>query len=243
VSADEVSADEVTADRQDGAVLLPGFDDFYRQTYARVLAYARFQAKGIADAEQALVDAYTVAAGQWDRIGQYDNPEAYVRQIVRQSLARAVGRWWKGLMVAQQSPSPVPPSDPELSAQVRAVLEFVARHLPRRQRQVLALHCLGYNSEEIAQELDMKSSTVRNHLKRARGSLRDAFGTGREPGRGQADGLAPAPSEVAGSSLRSDLLAESWAALSGAFDDDAGRMERLRAQIGAAAAGKKRAGR
>jgi RNA polymerase sigma-70 factor (ECF subfamily) len=237
-----VSTDGATAATPDGITLLPGFDDFYRQTYARVLAYARLQAGDITDAEQATVDAYTEAASRWDRVSQYDNPEAYVRLIVRQRLTKTFRRWLREHSVAQQLSPPVPPADPELSAEVLAVLDF-ARRLPGRQRQILALHCQGYTSEEIAQELGVKPSTVRTHLERARIRLRDAFRMGQGPDGRRADDLVPAPRAATDSRPRDDLLLRSGAALHQAFAADAERMERLRAQIGAALAGKRRADR
>lgn len=159
----------------DPAPVLPGFDEFYRDTYSRVLAGARFLAANMVDAEQAVADGYAETAKRWDRVSGYEAREAYVRRIVRQRLAKARRR--RGRRKHAETRGPVPPraTDPELSAQVRLVLDLIPL-LPPRQRAAIALSAQELTSEEIAQELGMKASTVRTHLERARRRLRDALG-------------------------------------------------------------------
>jgi RNA polymerase sigma-70 factor (ECF subfamily) len=227
-------------------VLPAGFDDFYRKTSGPVLAYARLLAGNMADAEEAAADAYAAAARRWDQFGGYEAPEALVRLIVRQRLAKTRRRSWRRAAADQHGPVPAPFADPELSVQASVVLACFAL-LPAKQRQVMALCCQEYTSEEIARELGMKPSTVRTHLERARRRLRDALGMG--PGTAedraadfvsaasvrQAAGGGPGIADMPRPDRLADLLLRTETALREAITADTERMERLRARIAARA--------
>jgi RNA polymerase sigma-70 factor (ECF subfamily) len=235
---------------QDGAVPLPGFDEFFYTTYPRVLAYARFLARDMVDAELAVADAYVETAKRWTRIHEFEAKEAYVRRLVRQRLERQRHRQLRRVIAELKGHLSPRPADPELSAEVRTVLGLIPL-LPEKQRAVLVLACQEYTSEEIAQELGMKSSTVRTHLERARGRLRDALGIRSAPGTDRADKLVPAASARRGSenSLSgpeqhehgqlTGLLHRSEAELREAFAADQARMERIRAAVAARVAGRR----
>jgi RNA polymerase sigma-70 factor (ECF subfamily) len=230
---------------------LPGFDEFFDATYGRILAYARFLARNMVDAEQAAADAYAATAKQWGRVGGFEAREAYVRRIVWQKLGkehrRQRRRWGAETRRGPVSPRP---TDPELSAEVRMVLDLIPK-LPPKQRAVLILCCQEYTSEEIAQELGMKPSTVRTHLARARRRLRDALGI--TPGRGtdRTDKFVPAASAGRGNAsslpgpqqLEYDqltaLLHRSEAELREALVADQARMERIRDLVAAQVAGRR----
>jgi RNA polymerase sigma-70 factor (ECF subfamily) len=152
----------VSRHEQDGAVPLRGFDEFFCTTYPRVLAYARFLARDMVDAELAVADAYAETAKRWTRIHEFEAKEAYVRRLVRQRLERQRRRQLRRVIAELKGHLSPRPADPELSAEVRTVLALIPL-LPERQRAVLVLACQEYTSEEIAQELGMKASTVRTH--------------------------------------------------------------------------------
>lgn len=233
---------------QDDTALPPGFDEFFAAAYARVLTYARFLARNMVDAEQAAADAYAATAKRWDRISGFESKEAYVRRIVRQQLAREHRRGWRRRGAETRGLVPPRPADPELSAEVRMVLDLFPL-LPPKQRAVLILCCQEYTSEEIAQELGMKPSTVRTHLERARRRLRDALGIRPGPGADRTDEFVPAASarrrntsslpgpERHEHDQLTSLLHDSEAELREAFAADQARMERIRAVIAARVAG------
>ena len=233
---------------QDDTALPPGFDEFFAATYGRVLTHARFLARNMVDAEQAAADAYAATAKRWNRISGFEAKEAYVRRIVRQRLAKEHRRRWRRRDAETRGLVPPRPADPELSAEVRTVLDLIPL-LPEKQRAVLVLACQEYTSEEIAQELGMKSSTVRTHLERARRRLRDALGIRPGPGTDRADKLVPAASARRGNASSrpgpeqhehdqlTGLLHRCEAELREAFAADQARKERIRAVIAARAAG------
>ena len=233
---------------QDDTAMPPGFDEFFAATYIRVLTCARFLARNMVDAEQATVDAYAATAKRWDRISGFESKEAYVRRILRQQLAREHRRGWRRRDAETRGLVHARPADPELSAEVQMVIGLFAV-LPPKQRAVLTLCCQEYTSEEIAQELGMKPSTVRTHLERARRRLRDALGIRPESGVDRTDEFVPAASARRGNASPlpgpvqhepdqlTSLLHDSEAELRGAFTTDQARMERIRAVIAARAAG------
>jgi RNA polymerase sigma-70 factor (ECF subfamily) len=236
-------------DRERGAAASPpGFDEFFDATYSRVLAYARFLARNMVDAEQAAVDAYAAAAKQWGRVGDFEAKEAYVRRIVWQKLAKEHRRRQRRWGADVRGPVPAAPTDPELSAEVRTVLALIPS-LPPKQRAVLILCCQEYTSEEIAQQLGMKPSTVRTHLERGRRRLRDALGITRERNTDRTDKLVSAASVRHGNAgsvpdpeqFEHDRIAElvrrSEAELREAFAADRARMDRIRDLIAARVAG------
>lgn len=174
----------------DPALVPPGFDEFFRDTYSRVLVGARFLAANMVDAEQAVADGYAETAKRWNRVSGYEAREAYLRLIIRQRLAKAHRR--RGRRKHAEARATVSPraTDPELSAQVRLVLDLIPL-LPPKQRAVIALSAQELTSEEIAQELGMKASTVRTHLERARRRLRDALGIRPGTSGGRLDEFVP----------------------------------------------------
>lgn len=223
----------------DPAQVPPGFDEFYRDTYSRVLAGARFLAANIVDAEQAVADGYAETAKRWDRVSSYEAREAYVRRIARQRLAKAHRH--RSRRKGAEARGPVPPraSDPELSAQVRLVLDLIPL-LPPKQRAVIVLSAQELTSEEIAQELGMKASTVRTHLERARRRLRDALGIRPGTSGDRLDEFMPAGTGARNLRLRpgpkqpdqlARLLRRGDTELREAFAVDTARRERVRAMI------------
>lgn len=240
----------MTDHAQDGMASLPGFKDFYDETSKRALAHACLLAQNMDDAEQAVVDAYAETAKRWDRISGYEAKEAYVRMIVRQHLAKQHRRRWHRRSAESWGQAPSRPTDPELSAEVRLVLDLL-QLLPEKQRAVMALACQEYTSGEIARELHMTPSTVRTHLERARTRLRDALGLRPGSGAGRTDEFVPAVSDRRGNASPlpgpdqsehdqlTSLLHRSEAELREAFAADQARMERIRAAVAAQVAGRR----
>ena len=147
------------------------FEDFYEREFPAVVGLAYALSGSRWGAEDLAQEAFLAAHRDWERIGSYDNPGAWVRRVVanlsvstfrRQATeARALAR------VALGRGEPVPDlaaADPEFWAAVRA--------LPRRQAQVVALYYLEDRSvADVADILDMTPGTVKRHLYDARQTL------------------------------------------------------------------------
>lgn len=147
------------------------FEDFYVREYPAVVGLAYALSGSRWGAEDLAQEAFLAAHRNWERIGSFDQPGAWVRRVVanlsvstfrrRAAEARALAQ------VALGRGEPVPDlaaADPEFWAAVRA--------LPRRQAQVVALYYLEDRSvADVADVLDMTLGTVKRHLYDARRGL------------------------------------------------------------------------
>ena len=154
----------------------PAFEDFYSEEYAAVVGLAYALSGSRWGAEDLAQEAFLAAHRNWERIGRYDRPGAWVRRVVanrsvsafrrRVAEARALARAVSG----ERTEIPdLDAGDPELWGAVRA--------LPRRQAQVVALFYLEDRAiAEVAEILDMTPGTVKRHLHDGRLRLAQRLG-------------------------------------------------------------------
>jgi RNA polymerase sigma-70 factor (sigma-E family) len=150
-----------------------GFEHFVARRYP---ALVRFGALLTGDArlgedlaQEGLIAAYRA----WRRLGGEDGrPEAYVRQVMARTAARARRRRWVGEVPTEELPEVAEPgfaAASDLSAQVFAVL----RALPAEQRVVLVLRFWADASElDVAYMLGVPVGTVKSRTSRALATLR-----------------------------------------------------------------------
>jgi RNA polymerase sigma-70 factor (ECF subfamily) len=156
----------------------PDYTTFFRHEVRSLVALAAAIA-GADRAEEIAQEALLRAHRDWDRIGRYDKPGAWVRRVTvnlatssrrrRSSERRALER------VGARRQLDVPP--PEVD-------EFwtLVRRLPHRQAAAVALHYLGDLSiVDIADALGCAEGTAKAHLHQARRTLAEHLR--REPGR------------------------------------------------------------
>ena len=151
------------------------FEAFYEREYHRVVGFAYAVAGSWEAAEDATQEAFLRAHRQWERVGRYDQPGAWVRRVAadlavsafRRRLAEA-----RALVRLAARRQPDPPLRPEVLDFWRAV-----RSLPSRQRQAVALFYLeDWPVAEIARFLGCTETTVRGHLHRGRATLARRLG-------------------------------------------------------------------
>lgn len=146
-----------------------GFDEFYRATRHRVLAFLYAAGGDLAEAQDAAQEAYTRAWQRWTDLGGHGDPEAWVRTVGWRILAN---RWRKlrGQFVAYRRHG----VSPVVSAPTEDTVVLVAalRRLPADQRLAIVLHHLaGVPIEQIAAETGVPVGTVKTRLSRGRRSL------------------------------------------------------------------------
>ena len=153
----------------------PTFEDFYRREFRPVVALAYALTGSRVGAEDLAQEAFLAAHQRWDRIGEYDKPEAWVRRVLsnmavsafrrRAAETRALAR----LALQRREALPaLEPSDAEFWGAVRS--------LPPRQAQAVALFYLEDRPiAQIADILDCSPSTAKVHLFRGRQSLAAAL--------------------------------------------------------------------
>ncbi len=163
------------ADSHDGhpsIVTMPeDFETFYQREFRQVVALAYSLSGSRVAAEDLAQEAFIAAHQQWEKVGRYEAPGAWVRRVVsnksislfrrRTSEVKAVTR----LAMRRQIPLPEIATDDD---------EFwkVVRDLPKRQAQAVALFYLEDRPVvEVAKILGCTESTAKVHLHKARKAL------------------------------------------------------------------------
>ncbi|EEP73349.1 sigma-70 region 4 domain-containing protein [Micromonospora sp. ATCC 39149] len=146
-----------------------GFDEFYRGSRQRLLGFVYMITGNLAEAQDAVQEAYIRAWQRWPTVRGYDDPEGWLRVVASRI---AVSRWRSMRSRARAylrhgAPESVP-------APSTATLEVVAalRRLPEAQRTAIALHyLLGMPVAEVARETAAPVGTVKARLSRGRAAL------------------------------------------------------------------------
>lgn len=147
----------------------PPFDAFYRKELSRLVVLAR----GLCPpsvAEDVAQEAMLVAYRKWRTVSELDRPDLWVRRVCanlavssfRRKMVevRAVTR-----LAARREPEPLSDDAEELWSAIRA--------LPKRQAQATALRFVyDLPIADIAVVLGCSEGSVKQHLSRARASLR-----------------------------------------------------------------------
>src|SRR5689334_6709875 len=121
------------------------------------------------DAQDVVQEAYIRAWRDWDRIGEFERAESWVRLVVTRL---ATDRWrrlkvrWR-IEAAQRPPEPAPPP-----SENTVLLTQALRRLPLAQRRAVCLHyLLDLPVDEVAVEVGAPVGTVKAWLSRARTTL------------------------------------------------------------------------
>ncbi|MCW3838778.1 SigE family RNA polymerase sigma factor [Micromonospora yasonensis] len=146
-----------------------GFDDFYRSSRQRLLGFVYVLTGNVAEAQDAVQEAYIRAWQRWSTVSGYDDPEAWVRVVASRI---AVSRWRSlrsraraYLRHGAEESVPAPGTD---TVEVVAAL----RRLPEEQRTAIALYyLLGMPVAEVARETAAPVGTVKARLSRGRAAL------------------------------------------------------------------------
>lgn len=160
---------------------VPDFESFYRSEYRSVVGLAYVLSGSRIAAEDIAQDAFLAAHRQWERIGRYDKPEAWVRRVVSNlSVSLFRTRMREAAALARLKPKAhylpeLPLHDAEFWKTVRS--------LPRRQAQSIALFYVeDLAVKDIAEILECSEATVRVHLHKGRRNLADKLGETWETG-------------------------------------------------------------
>lgn len=153
-----------------------GFEVFYQREFRPVVAIARALVRDGAAAEDLAQEAFLAAHRHWRRIGDYENPRAWLRRVVvnkATSFHRRRGAELRAL--TRIGPNRVESSMPDLSPETDAIWEAV-RRLPQRQAQAVALFYVGQLTvEEIAGVMQCQQGAVKSDLHRARTRLSESL--------------------------------------------------------------------
>ncbi len=156
-----------------GPKAVPTFDAVFVDEYPKMVALAAAVSGRRAFAEDLAQEAMARLHRNWGRIQGFESPGAWVRRVtINLALSqrrRLANETRAKLKLGTGRPRQLPPS----AAEHRAVWDAVAT-LPGKQRAAVALRYLEDRSiDEIADVLEIAPSTVRVHLHRAAGALRE----------------------------------------------------------------------
>ena len=140
--------------------------EVYDASYRRLVVQLFALTADLADAEDAVQEAFVRALGKGRRFTELDNPEAWLRTV---ALNHVRNRWRHAEVVRRlrtKVPGPTPAC--EIGPEHVALVEALAT-LDRPHRIVVVLHYLADRSiADIAAELDIPPGTVKTRLSRSR---------------------------------------------------------------------------
>ena len=144
------------------------FDQLYLTNYSRLVVQLYAVTGSLAEAEDAVQEAFARASVHWGRVAGYDSPEAWVRRVALNVAFTSMRRARRVVeLLARTPPAPAPSLTPETLEVVEAL-----KALPLPFRQVLALHYLAdLPVERVAGELGIAVGTAKSRLSRAREAL------------------------------------------------------------------------
>ncbi|MEO3770747.1 SigE family RNA polymerase sigma factor [Micromonospora sp. B9E7] len=152
-----------------------GFEEFYRATRHRVVTVLFALGGDLGEAQDAAQEAYVRAWQRWQRIGEYGDPEAWVRAVGHRLL---MNRWRKirNGLTAYRRHGPAAAVGPPSENTVALVTAL--RQLPSEQREAVVLHHLADLSvADIALQTGVPVGTVKARLARGRKALALLLGT------------------------------------------------------------------
>jgi RNA polymerase sigma-70 factor (ECF subfamily) len=142
------------------------FDAFYSATAKRMVALVYAMTGDLAEAEDAVQEAYVRAWQRWAKLTREGDPLPWVRTVAMR-LAISTWRRTKGRLRAHFRHGPQT-DVPELSGD-RVALVAALRELTPEQRQAVVLHhLLDLPVEQVARETGASNGAVRTRLSRAR---------------------------------------------------------------------------
>jgi RNA polymerase sigma factor (sigma-70 family) len=147
------------------------FEWVFRSAYPSVLRTVVLILHDRGLAEQVTQDSFLKLCERWPRLAGVDNPTAWVRKVAVRAAIRLAQRNRRVLVGIPADPAQRAEGWPDVDLQ-RAVAA-----LPVRQRAAVVLHYLeDLSVQDVASVLGVSSSTVKQHLHRARATLAETLG-------------------------------------------------------------------
>jgi RNA polymerase sigma factor (sigma-70 family) len=148
-----------------------GFEAFYRERYARVVRACTLVLLDSAAAEDVAAESFARLWAHWGTIHDDDHAGGYVFTTAMRLCSKRRSRGTRE--VVSDISDRASGTDEASRALMRDEVFAALGRLSVRQRQAVVLRdWAGFETEEIAQMLGMKASTVRVHLARGRETLR-----------------------------------------------------------------------
>ncbi len=145
------------------------FDAFYASTSRRVLSQVFLMTGSLAEAEDAVAEAYARAWQHWATVSVYPAPEAWVRTA---AYRIGVSTWRKATnRLLAHGRHDRAAADGGLSPDHVALMAALNRLPPEQRRVIVLYYYLDLPVHEISRETNCPVNTVKTRLARARKAL------------------------------------------------------------------------
>lgn len=145
------------------------FDEFYAATARRVVGHVAVMVGSLADAEDAVAEAYLKAWNRWPTVREADSPEAWVRRVASRN---AISSWRKAVNRLRAHERAAPDAElAGLSPDHVALVQALRRINVAQRRAIVLHHLVGLSVQEVADEVGAPVGTVKARLSRGRAAL------------------------------------------------------------------------
>jgi RNA polymerase sigma-70 factor, ECF subfamily len=150
-----------------------GFQEFYEANYGRIVAMMTAVLADRHQAEDVTQEAFARALARWPRLGGYELPEAWVRQVALRLAIDSGRRVRRTLRVTIKLATQRQATQPEPGDSIAfSALGAALRRLPAREREVVVLYYLAdLPVDAIARERGLPAGTVKTRLAAGRRRL------------------------------------------------------------------------
>jgi len=148
----------------------PRFEDEFDRLFGRAFAVARRLTGDPAAAEDIAAEALARTYARWHRVRSFEYRDAWVARVATNLAIDAARR-------RRIDPAALNTADPSDATVLRLALVEALSHLPRRQREAVALRYLADLSvDDVAVSLGVSAGTVKQSVHRGLKTLRDRLG-------------------------------------------------------------------
>ena len=144
------------------------FEEFYAAYFQTLTIQLYAYTADLAAAQDMVQEAFCRALARWKRIGQYDDPAAWVRRV---AWNLATSRWRRARTASEHARRQREEYTAEPSPD-RVALTRALATLPVQQRRAVILHYLAdLPVDDIARQEGVPAGTVKSWLHRGRAAL------------------------------------------------------------------------
>jgi RNA polymerase sigma-70 factor (ECF subfamily) len=146
------------------------FDAFYADTSRRVLGQVYAMTGNLAEAEDAVAEAFARAWQRWPQVREAQSPEAWVRSVAARI---AVSTWRKAVNRVRAHRRTAPEqANPASLGPDHVAMVTALKHLSADHRRAIVLHYVAdLTVEEISKEMGAPTGTVKAWLSRGRQAM------------------------------------------------------------------------
>jgi RNA polymerase sigma factor (sigma-70 family) len=152
------------------AVIVDSFEEFFEREKEGLFGALCLVTRNRHEAEELTQDAFVRVLERWERVQAMDDPRGY---LYRTAMNAFRSRYRRSLLAAKRTFGITRPDDAMAAVDERdAAVRALAGLSPRQRAAVVLMDLLGFPSDEAAQMLGIRASTVRMHASRAHAALK-----------------------------------------------------------------------